>query len=364
MSVSAVVASPLRQSELQSRFFGYLRADAPLYIAILAYTGLGMLWMQVNGLGHLMTYSVYLLKWVTLFGFLFPVIAIALHLLKFVHRFDRRRALAARRVFATHNVARFAAGVCLLLAMMLFQGTFTSIKNSFPILEGGFPHDRLQADIDAALHFGVDPWRWLFTFAKHDWIRLVVEINYDVLWFVICFGALFFVVTSARTASIRTRYMACFMLVWIVVGNLLAGAFLSAGPAYYGHVTGDPTRFAEQLEFLAHGAGRGISAASYQAYLWDIYEAGIAGFGSGISAFPSVHVALITMNALFLYEHNKRLGTIAFGYVAFVLASSVYLAWHYAIDGYVAIAVTLAIYLALRRWLRPATARAVLPERS
>jgi hypothetical protein len=39
----------------------------------------------------------------------------------------------------------------------------------------------------------------------------------------------------------------------------------------------------------------------------------------------------------------------AFAYVALVVASSVYLAWHYAIDGYAAVAMTLVIYATVRR---------------
>jgi hypothetical protein len=146
------------------------------------------------------------------------------------------------------------------------------------------------------------------------------------------------------------------MLVWIVVGNVLAGAFLSAGPAYYGLVTGDTGRFADQLGFLRHGAAWSNSAVSYQDYLWQLYAAGLTGFGSGISAFPSVHVGLITMNALFIADYSRRLGLIAFAYVAFVAASSVFLAWHYAIDGYVAIAVTVALHVLLKRLFLTRTA--------
>lgn len=347
----ATVFNVTRNTHFRDTLFGYIRADAPLYLAIVAYTAVGLSWLHFTQLSHLTTYSVYLMKWLTLFAFLFPAIAVAMHALRLVHRFDRRRRLAARRIFSPAHAARFLAGVCLLLAMVLFQGTFTSLKNSLPAWWGGFPGDRLQADVDAALHFGVDPWRLLFTFAERDWVRAVVEWNYNVLWFVVCFGALFYVVTSQRTAAIRTRYLVCFMLVWIVIGNLLAGAFLSAGPAYYGYVTGDTGRFAAQLAFLAAGSEWGSSAASYQAYLWRLHEAGGVGFGSGISAFPSVHVGLIAMNALFVFERHRWLGMAAFAYVTLVLASSVYLAWHYAIDGYAAIAVTVMLFVGVRKWL-------------
>jgi hypothetical protein len=150
------------------------------------------------------------------------------------------------------------------------------------------------------------------------------------------------------------------MLVWVVVGNVLAGPFMSAGPAFYAQVTGDTARFAEQMAFLARGRDWANSAASYQEYLWALYSHGLTGFGSGISAFPSVHVGLIMLNALFLWDFSRRLGLIAFAYVGFVVASSVYLAWHYAIDGYAAIAVVLVIHYALKK-LIPNRAPAALP---
>ena len=239
---------------------------------------------------------------------------------------------------------------------MIFQGTFTSVKNAMPVWQGGFRFDVVQADIDAFLHFGIDPWRWLYAVAKNDWVRVILEWNYSVFWVLLNFSTLFFVATSPKMASIRTRYLVCFMAVWIIIGNVLAALFLSAGPAFYGLVTGDTARFGEQLAFLAKGLGSSYSAVSYQNYLWSLNEAGRTGFASGISAFPSVHVALVTLNALFVREYDRYLGALAFLYVAFVAASSVYLAWHYAIDGYVAASVTLLIYVVARK-LVPADCR-------
>lgn len=247
-------------------------------------------------------------------------------------------------------MARLLSGICRLMAFMIFQGTFTSVKNGLSVWQGGFPFDKVQADIDAWLHFGVDPWRWL-AFAQHDLVRIAVEWNYAAVFFTACFGALFFVATSPLVARVRTRYLVCFMLVWIVVGNVFAGLFMSAGPAFYGKVTGDGLRFAAQLEFLERGAVWPNSAAAYQDYLWTLHSAGQTGFGSGISAFPSVHVALAMFNALFVWEYSRRLGLLAFAYVALIQASSVYLGWHYAIDGYVAAVLTVLIYAATRRMM-------------
>jgi small basic protein len=325
-----------------------IRADAPLYAFILLYTAFGVGYLDWTAKWDAAAYATYVGHWLVLFAVTLPVLALIVDFALLLHRFERRRRLAARYVFSSHRIGSLLAGMALLQGMVLFQGTFTTVKNLLPVTQSGFPYDRIQADIDKALHFGVDPWRWLNSFAAYDWVRIAVEWNYSVLFFALCFGGLFFMATSPAARAVRMRYLFEFMLVWIVVGNLLAGLFLSAGPAFYGLVTGDEARFGEQLQFLARGLGSPDSSAGFQAYLWELHISGKAGLASGISAFPSVHVALIAMNALFLRDHDRRLGLAGFAYTGLIMASSVYLGWHYAIDGYVAVMVVVGIHFALK----------------
>lgn len=328
-----------------------LRQDAWVYLAIAVYALFGMVVLYLTGNDEQAAYSAYVTQWTIVFLVFMPLMAVAIDITSVVLRFRRRRALAYRRMFSPRRMAHLYAGVILLMATMLFQGTFTSLKNLFPILHEGFPYDRLQADADRWLHFGEDPWRLLYAYGQYDVVRVVLEWNYNVAWFAICFGALFFVVTSPRADAIRARYLALFLFVWIVCGNIIAGTFLSAGPAFYGAVTGDPGRFAAQLAFLQAGDWSN-SAAAYQNYLWLLYQQKVPGLGSGISAFPSVHVALITMNALFLAEFSKRLAIVGVLYTLVVIASSVYLGWHYAIDGYASVILVTGCYLLVRWWTR------------
>lgn len=337
--------------------------DAPLYAFILAYTAAGLTFINWVGAWDRVAYTMYVERWVLTFGIFMPLVAILFDSTHIIHRFNRRRRLAFRRVFSTQRLTYLVTGVGLLLAMIFFQGTFTSVKNALSVWQNGFPYDGIQADIDAWLHFGIDPWRWLFIVGQHEWVLAAVEWNYNLVWFVLCFGTLFFVATSPKAERIRARYILCFMLAWIVCGNIFAGLFLSAGPAFYGHVTGDETRFAEQLAFLAASEGMNHSAITYQDYLWQLHNARQTGFGSGISAFPSVHVALIALNTFFAFEYSRRLGLWMAAYLVFIIASSVYLAWHYAIDGYASVAIMGVIYILTKRWMTNASFSATpLPE--
>lgn len=341
--------TPAPRSRFPLAVVDAVRGDAPLFLAIASYTIVGLLLLAALGATDQAAYGIYVARWATLFLILMPAVSFLVDGALVIHRFDRRRGLAFRRTFSAKRVAALLAGMALLMAMVLFQGTFTSVKNVLPLIHGGFPQDGIQADIDRWLHFGADPWRWLYAFAATDLVRAAVEWNYNVAWFALVYGALFFVATSPAAKAVRMRYIVMFMLVWVVCGNVLAGLFLSAGPAFYGFVTGDEARFAEQLAFLARGAEQEHSAAAYQAYLWSLHADGLSGFGSGISAFPSVHVGLAAMNAFFLAERWPRLARAAWAYVALIVASSVYLAWHYAIDGYASIAVVGVMHVMLRR---------------
>ncbi len=337
-----------------------LRSDALLYGLIGLYTLGGVSLLSLTGTADLISYQLYFEKWPQIFGIVMPVMVIAIDISVLTLRFDRRRPLAYRRTFSARRIASLLSGLMLMIGLMVFQGTFTSIKNALPALEGGFQYDRIQADIDAWMSFGVDPWRWLHAVAGYDMIRTIVEFNYNVAWFVVCFGAVFFVSTSPLADGIRQRYIVLFLFVWVMCGNVLAGMFLSAGPVFYGAVTGDHARFAALTAFLAPSEWLS-SAAHYQSYLWSLYEQGKSGFAGGISAFPSVHVGLITLNAYFLAERSRGLGIAGFIYVGFIQLSSVYLGWHYAIDGYVSFMVVTLAYFSASAWRR---AHFVLARRS
>lgn len=328
-----------------------VKRDLALYLFILIYTVAALGMLSVADGYHLAAHALYPKQWTTMFLFLLPTITLSVESAYVIHRFDKRRKLAFRRMFSPTRMANLLSGMALLMGLMVFQGSFTSIKNVLPLLNEGFPYDQIQADIDAAIHFGTDPWILLHQLAGTEVAKKLIEVNYNIVWFVLCFGTLFYVCTSPRAGAVRTRYVIMFMLVWVVCGNVIAGLFLSAGPAFYGNVTGDDARFGEMLLFLAGSEPAQSSAHNFQQYLWSLHETGKAGFGSGISAFPSVHVALITMNALFAAEGSKKLGMVAAMYSAIIIVSSVYLGWHYAIDGYASVISVCIMFALCKRWL-------------
>lgn len=83
-----------------------------------------------------------------------------------------------------------------------------------------------------------------------------------------------------------------------------------------------------------------IGMLSVQDELLAWHRTGSHGFGRGISAMPSMHVALAFCFFLAM-RHVSMAATWFFGvFFMLILIGSVHLGYHYALDGYVAVLVT------------------------
>jgi PAP2 superfamily protein len=79
-----------------------------------------------------------------------------------------------------------------------------------------------------------------------------------------------------------------------------------------------------------------------RAYLWSLLQRGEIGVGSGISAFPSLHIAVPTLAACAARGPLRwLLGALA----AILWVGSFTLGWHYAVDGIASIVLTPMIWL-------------------
>jgi hypothetical protein len=361
VAASIEIIFMLASSKLAKLYFAAIlnaiRSDASIYGLLLIYLACGTAYVLIKGGMLFGALDVYLHTCLLTYCVILPFAVLIAGIARIMHRLNQRRSVAYRAMFGPRRVARFIAGTLLMVLVLApFEAMFASIKSAFS--EGNFGYDKPIADLDKLIHFGHAPVRYMLSVAQNEWVLRAIEFNYDVLWFVLCFGILYWVAISPRADAFRLRYCGTFFAVWVIVGNVIAGLFPTAGPAFYSLVTGDAARFAKLRAFLENTTGSFSSAADTQHYLWSLHQAGLSGFGSGISAFPSMHVALVTMNALFIAEHSRRLGLAAAAYVCLIIVSSVFLGWHYALDGYVAVILTCGIYFACTRatritqWLR------------
>ena len=225
----------------------------------------------------------------------------------------------------------------IVLIFLLGVAAYSTFKTNIPNL---VPHyaDPWLADWDELLHDGA-PWRRLHSL-PHRPISAIVDFFYSIVWFGQWFGILLLV--AMWEGRERKRYLWALAFTTLVVGTLMAVALSSVGPIFYDRFYGGD-RFAGLVGALEANDGP-RSVPRFAQYLLASYQENAPAFGTGISAMPSMHVAIATLNALFLGSRDRRLGVAGWIFVAIIQFGSVYTGWHYAIDGYVSIATVSAIW--------------------
>ena len=338
-----------------------LAHDAFIYALIFLYMGMGVLWVYTHGQLSNAPYEIYMQKKLLLYFAVFPVCSIVIYAALAIAKAPHQPLTYMVSGMTARRLARYAAGLVLMMAFIYFQGTFALVKTSLSA-GPGFIYDTYLADLDKWLHFGIDPWRLTHAFFNSLTLKFIVEYIYVAVWVFYVFGVLFYMCVSPRAERVRLRYLACYILNWVLLGNLIAAFTMSAGPCYFGFVTGDGLRFAELVNFMQLNVDTSPIAIS-QNYLWQLHENGRAAFGTGISAFPSLHIAAVALNAYFAREISPKLAILAWMFVVVIEVCSVYTGWHYAIDGYAAIALTGVLYYGLL-WLWPHLSKMMQDQRN
>lgn len=199
-----------------------------------------------------------------------------------------------------------------------------------------FRWDEALSHASIWLHGGVPAWRWLDPLFHRPAITASLDLAYAI-WIplVVTLGCL--VAWLPRRALWR-RALGCWGLLWLLCGTVLAQVFSSAGPVYYHHLVAGRDPYAPLLAHLATvNMVMPLEAVVLHQSIWDNLHRTHELWWLHISAFPSMHVALIAFFAVVLFRWWRPAGVMLWSFVPIVLAGSVYLAWHYALDGYVAI---------------------------
>ncbi len=249
------------------------------------------------------------------------------------------------RTFLAPNVA---AGLALYLALAAFMGAFTTLKTVLPCLNG-FWADPWLARIDCAVHFGQQPWRWIQPLLGFPLVTRLIEIVYGPVWIGCITLVLLYLCMIRRDPEHRRRFLIGFILTWIINGIVLAGIFMSGGPAFYGRITHDDGPFGDLVRYLDFDADTALSAAWTQRELWQAYRAASSGVGAGISAFPSLHVSMILLCCLGMWKIGRPVAYALVAVAAVIVVGSVHLGWHYAVGNYVVFVLMGAIWWASGR---------------
>ena len=218
------------------------------------------------------------------------------------------------------------------------------------------------ADADRFLHFGIDPWRFLEPLFRFPALVVALDTLYW-LWFLLIAVVAGWVCWTPRR-SLRTRFLIVWSLMWILLGTFLAHLMPSGGPAFYGGLVGGVDPFAELLAHLDRiDAVQPLMAAEMQELVWKNAQAGGGVHWLAMSAMPSLHVAVPTLFALTFQGVHRGLSAGFWAFTLLILIGSVVLGWHYAIDGYVSIAVVCLLWW-LSGTVRPGARQPLAPSPS
>ena len=317
-----------------------LRADAPLHaLAALHVAFAAALWLVLGAPGEGAFFS-YVTVWVVPALWL-AVVYVAAAAGTGVIRRRPARPLAELAACAGEALARIAPGLALYAALALSMGAFTTIKTLLPELQP-YAWDPALAALDRALHGGRDPWDLLQPLLGRPAVTRAIETLYHPVWVAVLAVTPLLVAVFCRERQLRAQYLLAFMLCWILLGGLAAGLLLSGGPAYYERFTGDGERYAAMAAYLRQSPGVGVTAI--HDFLWRGYQEGRSGLGLGISAFPSLHVAMATLWVLLGRRLHPALGLAAAAYAVAICLGSVHLGWHYALEIYFGVPAVLALW--------------------
>ncbi|WP_429811883.1 phosphatase PAP2 family protein [Ensifer sp. B1-9] len=238
------------------------------------------------------------------------------------------------------TIRRLGAGVLGIAAGMCFgMAAFWTMKFQIPRFVP-FYADRALAEMDRMLQFG-DPWRWAHFLVPWPAAMPVMLAVYFPGWLISLFGCIALAALHPSDA-LRSRYLLSLAAIYLGLGIVFAAVGSSVGPLSYDRFLGGD-RFTDLILVLKQGDG-----ADYHFFIADrldaAYTSGAKDILAGISAMPSIHVAVATLNALFLTQIHRWLAIAGWVFVALTMFGSVYFGWQYAVDGYVSVAAVLLFW--------------------
>ncbi len=197
-----------------------------------------------------------------------------------------------------------------LVAVILLPAFFWAFAWAKTTVIPPFTWDVRLAALDFWLH-GTDAYRLL---PRSPAVLTTLDRVYS-LWHV-AHIALIGWIASRPVAFERYRAWLAYVLTWVGLGVVLASLVASAGPIYTSQYTDVfPRTWA-------------------QAFLWDSMTRGKVFVGAGVSAFPSLHVALPVLGACLTWRSARWLAVAWLVFAVVILWGSISLGWHWAVDGY------------------------------
>lgn len=243
---------------------------------------------------------------------------------------------------------RLLTGGMAILSISVFSGSFTFLKDCIPLIIP-FSWDPYFAELDRALHGGYDPYVLVMQFFGTPFLTTFLNAAYH-FWFFLLYFIIFMCCFWKGRIELRHTFLVANILTWTIGGNFLATVFSSAGPVYFDFFDygADFIPLVDKLHEFAETSP--VWALDVHQMLLDGYQDN--GVVRGISAMPSMHVATSVLMAIFGFSLHRWVGWVLTTFAVIIMIGSVHLAWHYAIDGYLSIAIAIGCWWLARKLVR------------
>ncbi len=231
-------------------------------------------------------------------------------------------------------------------------------------------YDLFYWNLDRALHFGTQPnITMMQLIGPNRDISILLDFLYIKYFTFKILVSLFFLM-ELKGRDLSRRYFTAYALLW-ALGGLAYLVAPADGPCFsvlthfsveeddLFHVFKFPITTEVPLSYIETYVNAAIpSAKGYQILLWEarhifLSGQGLPGMFYGIAAMPSLHVAAITLLSIFLFQAYPLLGLLGGVFAIITFIGSIFLQWHYAIDGYIGFAMAVLTCWVCLRGYRP-----------
>lgn len=226
------------------------------------------------------------------------------------------------------DVLRAALVSSVLVFLVLFQVTTKSLYASFLMIPNSV--DWLLSTFDRVLT-GPSLWWWgSHLCSKSIWQGLIVFLDrFYMPWFAYQWLLVIYIMLHDNRSH-REYFISLFVLLW-VFGTTLAGICQSGGPFFYSLAAWNVYHMNALSEINRIIP---LYALNTQAYLWmNYFEVRGPLLAGGISAFPSLHIAMSIYVVLYAQSCRAMIWAAWAGLVLTWLGA-ILLGWHYIVDGF------------------------------
>ncbi|MBT4803946.1 MAG: phosphatase PAP2 family protein [Legionellales bacterium] len=208
---------------------------------------------------------------------------------------------------------------------------FTTFKHAIPLINP-FSWDPLLFKVDKLLLLNNHPAQLIQTLLPLQNLKYISNMFY-ASWGMVSVTILLWQNISPKR-KLRTQFLLSWMLSWVILGSICALIFSSVGPCFYDtFYTSTPKDILlSNKQLQQYPVDCFYLTDAVKEALVQVTQSTSFTTGFGISAFPSLHVAISALNAIIVGKFNKYLGYLGWVYVFITSLSCVYLGFHYLVD--------------------------------